>query len=442
MYFILRLLLKMTIAVFFRKRVISYLERIPKEGPLIIVANHPCTFLDPIIIACYCNRPVYFLAKGAIFKNKLAAKILSILHIIPVFRQADDPSMMHKNAETFSKCYEHLERNGVILLFPEGISVTEKKLKPIKTGAARIALGAEARNGFKLGVKIVPIGLDYENPHQFGKNVFVNVGLPISVADYKDQFELNNRKTVGVITDWITDNLDELTINLLSKKEEEILKSIEVLYLTENKKDTSFGFSKKAAEIIHFYARNHIVKFHFLSSRINSYFNMKEKIGLDDVSIDGNSEFWLWRVIKYAVFIILGAPIFIFGFINNALPYYLSPVLTSKINNQLEYKGPISMVLGMFMYLILYPIILLIFYYYTQSGFLTIAYGLILPLSGLFTYEYVQVIKSLKQRISFISIFYNKTKLMSNLLREREELIKMLEDVQSEYETEVLISAI
>ena len=40
---------------------------------------------------------------------------------------------MNKNEETFIKCYEHLENGGAILMFPEGISITERKLKPIKT---------------------------------------------------------------------------------------------------------------------------------------------------------------------------------------------------------------------------------------------------------------------------------------------------------------------
>ena len=44
------------------------------------------------------------------------------------------------------KAYNILEKNGAFLIFPEGISVAERKLNKIKTGAARIGFGAMVNN--------------------------------------------------------------------------------------------------------------------------------------------------------------------------------------------------------------------------------------------------------------------------------------------------------
>ena len=77
-YSILKILIRITLKVFFNKKVIHAKDNIPTEGPLIIVANHPGTFLDPLIIATAINRPVYFLAKGAMFKGGVIKFIFSI----------------------------------------------------------------------------------------------------------------------------------------------------------------------------------------------------------------------------------------------------------------------------------------------------------------------------------------------------------------------------
>ncbi len=70
------------------------------------------------------------------------------------------------------------------MIFPEGTSVSERRLRPLKTGAARIALGAEARHGFQLGLQVVPVAINYFDPSTFRSDVLLNVAPPIVVADY------------------------------------------------------------------------------------------------------------------------------------------------------------------------------------------------------------------------------------------------------------------
>ena len=66
-------------------------------------------------------------------------------------------------------------------LFPEGHSHNEPRRLPLKTGAARIALETEARHG-PLGLKIVPVGLTYDEKGKFRSRVLVRVGDPIDPA--------------------------------------------------------------------------------------------------------------------------------------------------------------------------------------------------------------------------------------------------------------------
>ena len=97
---------------------------------------------------------------------------------IPIYRRQDadgtDPAaqvspeeLARPNEATFGRCYDYLGQGGTIMIFPEGTSVSERRLRPLKTGAARIALGAEARHDFKLGLHMLPVGINYFDPAAF-----------------------------------------------------------------------------------------------------------------------------------------------------------------------------------------------------------------------------------------------------------------------------------
>ena len=145
--------------------------------------------MDPIVVAVFLNRKVHFLARGESFKNPVMANILGKLNVIPIYRKEYSPDEIHKNDEIFKLCFGLLEQQGALVIFPEGASQTKPVLLPLKTGAARIALGAEAKNDFKLGVTLVPVGINYTNPHHFQGKLFLNFGQSMVAADYKSQYE-------------------------------------------------------------------------------------------------------------------------------------------------------------------------------------------------------------------------------------------------------------
>jgi 1-acyl-sn-glycerol-3-phosphate acyltransferase len=94
--------------------------------------------------------------------------------MIPIQRKHDTNQKKYNNEQIFQKCFDHLAKGGTILIFPEGTSVHKRILNEIKTGTARIALGAEQANDFRLNLKIVTFGLNYSNPASFRSEVFVN----------------------------------------------------------------------------------------------------------------------------------------------------------------------------------------------------------------------------------------------------------------------------
>lgn len=443
-YSILKLLIRLTLRVFFNKKVVHAKSNIPKDGPLIIVANHPGTFLDPLIIAATLNRQVYFLAKGDMFKNGITKWIFKQFNMIPVYRAQDDVSKMGQNNQTFIKCFEHLENNGVILIFPEGVSITERKLKPIKTGAARIALGAEERNGFQLGVKILPIGLNYENPHQFRKDVFVNIGEPISASEYQTSYSSSEIEASKQLTDVIKTSLSDLIIDIDDKRQEVLSEAIYNLHKSqvqlENPSLTSdkledFNYQKSISEAVKYFAKYQKTRFNQIYYRVKNYSQAIDFLNLDDkvLAEKTSQKPLITRVLFLVLKLIIGLPIFLYGFIHNYLPFALSPILTKKINKELEYQGPISMVIGMFLYLILYTVFTICMFCMTQSWIITILYLASLPITGMLAYWYSQNVTNISNKWKYISLFYKKNNTVSKLVLERKALINEIEKGREEF---------
>ena len=206
--------MQISLRFFFRNVQVKGLENIPARGSLLIVSNHPNTILDPIVIARFIHRKVFFLAKASLFRAKVTKWLLPKLSMIPVYRAQDDPSLMQQNGEIFAKCFEHLENNGAILIFPEGISLTNRQLRKIKTGSARIALGAEAANNFTLGVNIVCIGLNYFDPHRFQSDLLINIDEPVHVRDYETLYKQDEFAAVNKLTGEIRTRLEKQLLPL------------------------------------------------------------------------------------------------------------------------------------------------------------------------------------------------------------------------------------
>lgn len=175
----LRVFLRALLRIFFRRIELGGVERLPVTGPAVLVANHPSTLVDPILLLAFTPRPVAFLAKEPVFRMPVVGWGARALDSIPVHRAMDgaDP---RKNAETFDRARALLRGGGVLALFPEGTSHDDPRMKPLKSGAARIALGA-ASTGEGLALSMVPVGLVFTDKQTFRSEVLLSFGAPIAV---------------------------------------------------------------------------------------------------------------------------------------------------------------------------------------------------------------------------------------------------------------------
>jgi 1-acyl-sn-glycerol-3-phosphate acyltransferase len=199
------------VRTFFRDIEITGAERVPPRGPLLIVANHHNSLVDPALVVAQLPRPPRFLAKSTLWQTPALPILLDAAAAIPVYRRQDAADVA-KNEETFDACYEALAAGGVVALFPEGISHDAPRLAGLKTGAARIALEAGARFA-PLGLHILPVGLVFDDKGKFRSRALLRVGLPFEPRAEQARYAVDPKAAVRALTDRIRSALEGVTLN-------------------------------------------------------------------------------------------------------------------------------------------------------------------------------------------------------------------------------------
>lgn len=204
--------------LFFRRIETVNAESVPSGTGVIFVMNHPNGLVDPALVFVALPRRISFLAKSTLFRMPVISFLLKTVEALPVYRKLDAGEDVSKNQETFRAAQERLRGGGSIALFPEGLSHNSTKLLPMKTGAARIALGAVSV-GEPLDLRIVPVGLYYTSKTTFRSEALLHFGEAFRV----EAVELENgqppRAAVKELTAKIESALLEVTLNAETESE-------------------------------------------------------------------------------------------------------------------------------------------------------------------------------------------------------------------------------
>ena len=174
----LRRFARFVFGLVFREVELVGAERMPANGPAIVIANHSNSIIDGGVLLAHLPRVPRFLAASTVWDYKPVAPFMNASGSVKVFRQQDGRAHEGSLEDSFAEAAALLADGGVLAVFPEGRTHDDPALLPFKTGAARIAVFTQARHG-PLDLPVVPLGIDYEVKNLFRTRVCLSFGAPV-----------------------------------------------------------------------------------------------------------------------------------------------------------------------------------------------------------------------------------------------------------------------
>lgn len=342
-------IISIALRLFFRRIEAVNIEGVPQTGAIIFVLNHPNGLVDPALVFVSLPRRVSFLAKSTLYDNPIGAFLLRTFEILPLYRRIDPEAKTTSNTVTFENCFELLQRGRCIAIFPEGISHDQTKLQPIKTGAARIALGAvggmnkteesySSLRPYPSSLKIIPVGLYYTSKTSFRSEVLIRYGEAFVVEPV--ELDANGeppREAVLELTEEIETSLREVTLNLETESELDAVLKAEALFssvyenlIFKQTLEKTFDRLQDLATKYALVEKNDPQKMRALNEKITKYETALETGGIttESLSVLQHPAWYVFRylILRILILIVL-APLAIVGAIIHSPAYLFSNLI-------------------------------------------------------------------------------------------------------------------
>ena len=327
----------------YRKVEVRGEENLPTDGPIILAPNHCNTLMDALVMLRAYNKPTVFGARADMFNNKMVAKIMYFLRILPMVRQRDGLRNVLKNVETQDIIVETLEHDVRFCIFPEGRHRAAKSLLPLGKGICRAALAANTKFGDKKPIYIVPVGIEYGDFFRYRSTSLVTYGKPINVTEFVKSIDTDNEAQ-------IIDHLKkELTIRMSEAftfiKDDEKLNEkwvlTKMLYAATSKKgygnfctslSKGMAYNRKLVAAIENACETHPEKMDSILAEVKEFEKQRRKDGISIYSFYKRNK--AVNMVRKGIAALLGLPYFVFSAIACLPMWTLEMLLRSKIKDR------------------------------------------------------------------------------------------------------------
>lgn len=346
---------KLVVKVFYRNFEVSGTENIPSNTGLLICANHVNALIDVVVLQASIKKDLRPLARSGLFLNPFLKPILNLIGAVPIYRRNDPDSDTSQNQDSFSRCYEILNHKQTIIIFPEGQSHSDPHINKLKTGAARIALGAKKANNEPPAV--IPVGLTFSRKGKFRSDVLIQYGEPIdlNVTDDADSFE-----NVEIVTDRIKHALAQVTLNADSWQDLYLITRLEKFFALRRGKYRKGELKQRfqvlqrlieAQRLLRVYEPE---KVRSIVNQLRGFERLCKCCGIRDYHLTINYRPILVAIYVFRLLIILfiGLPFAIWGVINNFIPYQLTRDTSRMVAKGPDQYDTASVSFGLFFFLL------------------------------------------------------------------------------------------
>ncbi|HXH84202.1 MAG TPA: lysophospholipid acyltransferase family protein [Candidatus Tectomicrobia bacterium] len=443
LYAALRWLARFWIWFLFRRVDVRHPERVPATGPLLLCVNHPNNLIDSLLVGVVVRRKVHYLATAALFRNPLVGRFLAAAGVIPVHRREDDPARADRNEATFAACHRAFDRGAVVAIYPEGTTHAEARVQRIRTGAARIALAYEATRPGAL--RLVPVGLSFEARKAFRARVLVAFGEPIAPAAYRGAWLEDPVKAVEALTRDLQWAMEAQVVSVERLDEARLLRALEQLYRDDLARQVMEGrglrpqdvdlvrLSRTIADAVRHFTAREPERVQALWQRIEAYRSALARHRVRDDVVAAQRRRWSRpAALRASWYAVAGLPVFAYGAIVNALPYLVPRWLAHRLARKETDYATIRILASVVAFPLFWGLEVWLVARRAEA-WLTLAFAVSLPLSGLLAYRYLVGAGRLRARLRFARLAARHAQAARWLVAERQAIIAELERAKQEY---------
>ena len=436
-YRLLKIIIGLGIRLYYKEVRIKNPENAKYKGPLIVITNHPNTMMDAWIIGKLFNRRLFFMAKATFFSTPLKRWFLGSIGLIPINRTTELKTKGVSNKNSFEMCYNILEQGNILVIFPEGNSFLERKLRDLKSGTARIAMEVVTRGKTRSELKIIPVGLVYSKAEKFRSSVFANVGKPINPYKYIEEYKVSSAQASKELTDEFRNSLENLLVSSSSTANEILVDNIIEVLSSKYTRTKERGVEKNVIRIKEINERiNEIVRID--SPRIEEIRILTERIKNKLKKLDIKPDFldrsyrprmFTRQILQSLLFLVIGLPLFLYGQIHNIFQYKLIDIIITKLVKDLEYYAAIAVLMGIFLYPLTYfGFIELVDHFIPLTFIVKLIYFASMPLLGLFAFSFQKYIGHISFKTNYLFLMKTERESINTLRMEREKLRQLIFD--------------
>jgi 1-acyl-sn-glycerol-3-phosphate acyltransferase len=354
LYRILRAFLSFCLHVMYRRIEAPGSERFPREGGVLLVANHGNALVDPLLLLILVPRPITFLAKHTLFRVPVLGFFLRRIGGLPVYRRHEAPELTARNEETMDACGRVLVQGGVVCLFPEGVSHDEPRLRALRTGAARIFFRAAADGA---APKVMPAGINYESKSTFRSRVLVAFGRE---ADTRD-LGAPQPSGVKLLTRRIEAALADLVPDLDSWEELRFLRDIRSMYFGRREPSLSAEAAsmRPFIQAYHYYREKDPQAVAAIRRRWEIYRRQCRRFGLEEAEVElAGAPVRAARFLASSFLIsLLVFPFAAIGFVVHYPAYRISGGLERRFNRYPDMAATYKVTAGVILFALTYAVV-------------------------------------------------------------------------------------
>ena len=409
---------------FYKRVEVHGAELLKQNQPIILCANHSNALADAVLLQYCSHKLIHPIARSGLFKNPLIKPILSIWQAIPVYRRQDTENGEVDNEAMFSKVFEMLHQNQVLMIFPEGQSHSDTRLREIKSGISRIVLGY--REKYAATPLVIPVGLNFSQTFRLRSNVFINFGDGI---DIENQLSINNESNVKQLTRTIHSAMKNQVLEADAVDDLGFAQQFERFFALRHKKfkkrnlRQKFNSQKMFLRVKDYLSERAPDKVNDFKRHVRQFNRLCLRLGINDYNLKIRYDSSTIRnfVVRSLLTVLILLPLGVIGLIHSLVPFLLTRLGYPVFIRGRDQRDTAKILLGSF----LFPLFWGIQSWYVANQYsstITAVYILsIIPTSLLalvIFYEQVRILDNL--RVFFILI--KQKHLRRHLLRKRKQI--------------------